>query len=69
MYYYEKYTFIGGYYMRDLSLVFYFMGTILLSGGIGFIISQKLTERKMGKIVQEALDEISQEIDNLLSGK
>lgn len=55
--------------MNNLSLVLYFMGTALLSGGIGFIISQKLTERKMDKIVQEALDEISHEIDNLLSGR
>ena len=55
--------------MRDLSLVFYFMGTILLSGGIGFIISQKLTERKMEAKVQQVLDEISQEINNLLNGR
>ena len=55
--------------MRDLSLVLYFMGTILLSGGIGFIISQKLTERKMEAKVQQVLDEISEEINNLLSGR
>lgn len=55
--------------MRDLSLVLYFMGTILLSGGIGFIISQKLTERKMEAKVQQVLDEISHEIENLLNGR
>lgn len=55
--------------MRDLSLVLYFMGTALLSGGIGFIISQKLTERKMEAKVQQALNEISKEINNLLSGR
>lgn len=55
--------------MRDLCLVLYFMGTALLSGGIGFIISQKLTERKMEAKVQQVLDEISEEINNLLSGK
>lgn len=55
--------------MRDLCLVLYFMGTALLSGGIGFIISQKLTERKMEAKVQQVLDEIGEEINNLLSGK
>lgn len=55
--------------MRDLCLVLYFMGTALLSGGIGFIISQKLTERKMEAKVQQVLDEIGQEINNLLSGR
>ena len=55
--------------MNNLSLVLYFIGTALLSGGIGFIISQKLTERKMEAKVQQVLDEISHEIENLLSGK
>lgn len=55
--------------MRDLSLVFYFMGTALLSGGIGFIISQKLTERKMEETIQQVLNEISEEINNLLNGR
>lgn len=55
--------------MRDLCLVFYFMGTALLSGGIGFIISQKLTEKKMDEKVQQVLNEINQEINNLLNGK
>lgn len=55
--------------MRDLCLVLYFMGTALLSGGIGFVISQKLTERKMEAKVQQVLDEIGEEINNLLSGR
>lgn len=55
--------------MRDLCLVLYFIGTALLSGGIGFIISQKLTERKMEAKVQQVLDEIGEEINNLLSGR
>lgn len=55
--------------MNNLSLVLYFMGTALLSGGIGFIISQKLTERKMEAKVQQVLDEISEEINNLLNGR
>lgn len=55
--------------MNNLSLVLYFMGTALLSGGIGFIISQKLTERKMEAKVKQALDEISREINNLLNGR
>ena len=55
--------------MNNLSLVLYFMGTALLSGGIGFIISQKLTERKMESKVQQVLDEISEEINNLLNGR
>lgn len=55
--------------MRDLCLVLYFMGTALLSGGIGFIISQKLTERKMEAKVQQVLDEISHEINDMLNGR
>ena len=55
--------------MNNLSLVLYFMGTALLSGGIGFIISQKLTERKMEAKVQQVLDEIGEEINNLLNGR
>ena len=55
--------------MNNLSLVLYFIGTALLSGGIGFIISQKLTERKMESKVRQVLDEISHEINDMLNGR
>ncbi len=54
--------------MNNISFVLYLAGTALLSGGIGFVISQKITERKMRAKVQQTLDEISEEINNFLDG-
>lgn len=50
--------------MRDLYLGLCFIGTALISGGIGFIISQKLIKRKMDERIQQ----IIKEINNLLDG-
>lgn len=50
--------------MRDLYLVFCFIGTALLSGGIGFITSQKLIKRK----TEERIQRIINEMNNLLDG-
>ncbi len=54
--------------MNIISFILYLAGTALLSGGIGFVISQKITEKKMEAKIQQVLDEISVEINNLLQG-